>query len=123
MSTVASVVEERCQRSLRAAVAVLRYNTYIAHYKEAECFRLDMEKILYDAGVDMVFSGQTDRDGGARGRRILAQANHEYAAFQPRLGIVPSDVIEQLYFAAKVRSAPTLMQRREARGNFGAVAP
>lgn len=33
------------------------YNTYIAHYKEAECFRVAIENMLYDAGVDMVFSG------------------------------------------------------------------
>lgn len=36
---------------------VCRYNTYIAHYKEAECFRVAIENMLYDAGVDMVFSG------------------------------------------------------------------
>ena len=33
------------------------YNTYAAHYKEAECFRLAIEEILYDAGVDMIFAG------------------------------------------------------------------
>ncbi|KAK9805338.1 hypothetical protein WJX73_003577 [Symbiochloris irregularis] len=33
------------------------YNTYIAHYKEAECFRLAFEDELYHAGVDMVFAG------------------------------------------------------------------
>ena len=34
------------------------YNTYAAHYKEAECFRLAVEELLYDAGADMIFAGQ-----------------------------------------------------------------
>ena len=33
------------------------YNTYAAHYKEAECFRLAVEEMLYDAGADMIFAG------------------------------------------------------------------
>ena len=36
---------------------VCRYNTYIAHYKEAECFRIALEGVLYKAGVDMIFAG------------------------------------------------------------------
>ena len=34
------------------------YNTYAAHYKEAECFRLAIEEMLYDAGADMIFAGK-----------------------------------------------------------------
>ncbi|MBA0617774.1 hypothetical protein Godav_027194, partial [Gossypium davidsonii] len=33
------------------------YNTYTAHYKEAECMRLEMEELLYSYGVDIVFNG------------------------------------------------------------------
>ena len=44
--------------SSRAEMDAHRYNTYIAHYKEAECFRLAIEHLLYDAGVDMIFAGE-----------------------------------------------------------------
>ncbi len=33
------------------------YHNYIAHYKEAACHQLAVERLLYDAGVDMVFTG------------------------------------------------------------------
>ena len=33
------------------------YNTYAAHYQEAECFRLAVEELLYDAGADLIFAG------------------------------------------------------------------
>ncbi|XP_058092389.1 purple acid phosphatase 15-like [Magnolia sinica] len=33
------------------------YSSYKAHYKEAECMRLEMEEILYSYGVDIVFNG------------------------------------------------------------------
>ncbi|VVA15819.1 PREDICTED: purple acid [Prunus dulcis] len=33
------------------------YSTYEAHYREAECMRLEMEELLYSYGVDIVFNG------------------------------------------------------------------
>ncbi|KAJ0034455.1 hypothetical protein Pint_25429 [Pistacia integerrima] len=33
------------------------YSTYVAHYREAECMRVEMEELLYHSGVDMVFNG------------------------------------------------------------------
>ncbi|RVW12562.1 Purple acid phosphatase 15 [Vitis vinifera] len=33
------------------------YSTYKAHYREAECMRVAMEDLLYNYGVDIVFSG------------------------------------------------------------------
>ncbi|OVA06852.1 Phosphoesterase domain [Macleaya cordata] len=33
------------------------YSTYKAHYREAECMRVEMEELLYSYGVDLVFSG------------------------------------------------------------------
>ncbi|CAL4928389.1 unnamed protein product [Urochloa decumbens] len=33
------------------------YTTYKAHYREAECMRVEMEELLYTAGVDVVFTG------------------------------------------------------------------
>ncbi|KAK8694119.1 hypothetical protein V6N13_071677 [Hibiscus sabdariffa] len=33
------------------------YNSYKAHYKEAECMRVEMEELLYSYGVDIVFNG------------------------------------------------------------------
>ena len=30
----------------------------LQHYKEANCHRLAMEDLLYNAGVDMIFSGE-----------------------------------------------------------------
>ncbi|CAB4261461.1 unnamed protein product [Prunus armeniaca] len=33
------------------------YSTYVAHYREAECMRVEMEDILYKYGVDIVFNG------------------------------------------------------------------
>lgn len=33
------------------------YSTYAAHYREAECMRVEMEELLYHFGVDIVFSG------------------------------------------------------------------
>ncbi|KAK4266649.1 hypothetical protein QN277_027539 [Acacia crassicarpa] len=33
------------------------YSTYKAHYREAECMRVEMEDLLYKYGVDLVFNG------------------------------------------------------------------
>ncbi|KAF3335791.1 purple acid phosphatase 23 isoform X1 [Carex littledalei] len=33
------------------------YNSYSSHYQEFECMRLEMESLLYQYGVDIVFSG------------------------------------------------------------------
>ncbi|KAM7462089.1 hypothetical protein LguiA_030210 [Lonicera macranthoides] len=33
------------------------YNSYSSHYQEFECMRLEMEALLYQYGVDIVFSG------------------------------------------------------------------
>ncbi|KAM7253315.1 hypothetical protein ACFE04_025933 [Oxalis oulophora] len=33
------------------------YSTYKAHYREVECMRVAMEELLYQYGVDLVFSG------------------------------------------------------------------
>ncbi|XWS31274.1 hypothetical protein CRYUN_Cryun23aG0063200 [Craigia yunnanensis] len=33
------------------------YSSYKAHYKEAECMRVEMEELLYSYGVDIVFNG------------------------------------------------------------------
>nr|GME06592.1 purple acid phosphatase 23 [Ipomoea batatas] len=33
------------------------YNSYSSHYQEFECMRLEMEEVLYQYGVDIVFSG------------------------------------------------------------------
>ncbi|XVF21375.1 hypothetical protein REPUB_Repub12eG0085100 [Reevesia pubescens] len=33
------------------------YSSYKAHYKEAECMRVEMEELLYSYGVDIVFTG------------------------------------------------------------------
>nr|XP_011462666.1 PREDICTED: purple acid phosphatase 15-like [Fragaria vesca subsp. vesca] len=33
------------------------YSTYTAHYREAECMRIELEDILYKYGVDIVFNG------------------------------------------------------------------
>lgn len=33
------------------------YNSYSSHYQEFECMRLQMEELLYQNGVDIVFSG------------------------------------------------------------------
>ncbi|MED6167757.1 Purple acid phosphatase 15, variant 2 [Stylosanthes scabra] len=33
------------------------YSTYTAHYREAECMRIEMEDLLYQYGVDIVFNG------------------------------------------------------------------
>ncbi|XVF38069.1 hypothetical protein REPUB_Repub20aG0066000 [Reevesia pubescens] len=33
------------------------YNSYNSHYQEFECMRLEMEELLYQYGVDIVFSG------------------------------------------------------------------
>ncbi|XP_042513597.1 purple acid phosphatase 15 [Macadamia integrifolia] len=33
------------------------YSTYNAHYREAECMRVEMEELLYSYGVDIVFNG------------------------------------------------------------------
>ncbi|CAJ2668230.1 purple acid phosphatase 15-like [Trifolium pratense] len=33
------------------------YSTYKAHYREAECMRVEMEDLLYKYGVDIVFNG------------------------------------------------------------------
>lgn len=34
-----------------------RQNTYVAHYKELECMRLALEPLLYEHGVDIIFTG------------------------------------------------------------------
>ncbi|XP_042390758.1 purple acid phosphatase 15-like [Zingiber officinale] len=33
------------------------YSSYKAHYREAECMRVEMEELLYSYGVDIVFNG------------------------------------------------------------------
>lgn len=33
------------------------YSSYTAHYREAECMRLEMEELLYKNHVDIVFNG------------------------------------------------------------------
>nr|XP_025693638.1 purple acid phosphatase 15 isoform X3 [Arachis hypogaea] len=33
------------------------YSTYTAHFREAECMRVEMEDLLYQYGVDIVFNG------------------------------------------------------------------
>lgn len=33
------------------------YSSYKAHYREAECMRVEMEELLYSYGVDVVFTG------------------------------------------------------------------
>ncbi|KAL5057572.1 hypothetical protein RYX36_029176 [Vicia faba] len=33
------------------------YSTYVAHYREAECMRVEMEELLYSYSVDIVFNG------------------------------------------------------------------
>ncbi|CAA7400609.1 unnamed protein product [Spirodela intermedia] len=33
------------------------YSTYRAHYREAECMRIEMEELLYSHGVDIIFNG------------------------------------------------------------------
>lgn len=33
------------------------YNTFVSHYKEAECMRLAMEDLFYEHGVDLVLAG------------------------------------------------------------------
>lgn len=33
------------------------YSTYRAHYREAECMRIEMEELLYSYGVDIIFNG------------------------------------------------------------------
>ncbi|KAJ9154009.1 hypothetical protein P3X46_027390 [Hevea brasiliensis] len=33
------------------------YSTFKAHYREAECMRVEMEELLYEYGVDIVFNG------------------------------------------------------------------
>ncbi|XP_024519500.1 purple acid phosphatase 23 [Selaginella moellendorffii] len=33
------------------------YNSYSSHYREVECMRLEMEELLYNAGVDIVING------------------------------------------------------------------
>ncbi|PKA61256.1 Purple acid phosphatase 15 [Apostasia shenzhenica] len=33
------------------------YSTYVSHYREAECMRVQMEELLFSYGVDVVFNG------------------------------------------------------------------
>lgn len=33
------------------------YSSYEAHYREAECMRVEMEDLLYAYGVDIIFNG------------------------------------------------------------------
>lgn len=35
------------------------YNTWPSHFKEVECFQQQVEPILYQYGVDMVYTGHT----------------------------------------------------------------
>lgn len=35
------------------------YNSYLSHFKENECMRIEIEPLLYAYGVDIVFSGHT----------------------------------------------------------------
>lgn len=37
------------------------YSTYKAHYREAECMRVEMEDLLYKYGVDIVFNGHVSK--------------------------------------------------------------
>ncbi|MQL68367.1 hypothetical protein Taro_000621 [Colocasia esculenta] len=37
------------------------YSTYKAHYREAECMRVEMEELLYSYGVDIIFNGHKNR--------------------------------------------------------------
>ncbi|ONK58081.1 uncharacterized protein A4U43_C09F7920 [Asparagus officinalis] len=38
------------------------YSTYKAHYREAECMRVEMEDLLYSYGVDVVFNGHVKNE-------------------------------------------------------------
>ncbi len=40
-----------------AACFSLKQATCLQHYKEAACHQLAMEKLLHEAGVDLVFTG------------------------------------------------------------------
>ena len=33
------------------------YSTYVAHYREVDCMRVEMEELLYKSRVDIVFNG------------------------------------------------------------------
>lgn len=37
------------------------YNSYSSHYQEFECMRQEMEAILYQYGVDIIFSGHVSQ--------------------------------------------------------------
>lgn len=37
------------------------YNSYNSHYQEFECMRQEMEGLLYESGVDIVFSGHVSK--------------------------------------------------------------
>lgn len=37
------------------------YNSYSSHYQEFECMRQEMEVLLYQHGVDIVFSGHVSQ--------------------------------------------------------------
>lgn len=39
------------------------YNSYSSHYQEFECMRQEMEALLYQYGVDIVFSGHVSLSG------------------------------------------------------------
>ena len=47
---------------LVAALHAPWYSSYKAHYKEAECMRVAMEKLLYSYGVDIVFNGHVSHE-------------------------------------------------------------
>ncbi|ONK77208.1 uncharacterized protein A4U43_C02F4200 [Asparagus officinalis] len=38
------------------------YSSYVAHYREAECMRVEMEELLYSYGVDVVFNGHVKNE-------------------------------------------------------------
>lgn len=37
------------------------YNSYASHYQEFECMRLEMEALLYQYKVDIVFNGHVSQ--------------------------------------------------------------
>ena len=44
------------------------YSTYKAHYREAECMRIEMEELLYSYGVDIIFNGHVSKLNNFHGR-------------------------------------------------------
>ncbi|KAJ4728474.1 Purple acid phosphatase [Melia azedarach] len=52
-----AIVERSVTPWLVAAWHPPWYSSYEAHYREAECMRVEMEELLYSYGVDIVFNG------------------------------------------------------------------